>query len=85
MNLSVRDVAKHLNVSEKTIYRMIKDEMIPCFRVGGQWRFDSLEINSLDRRCQTVLLWTATGKTSEADEETISVTEFLKKGGLLFG
>ena len=38
MNLSVKDVAELLNVSEKTIYRMIKDETIPCFRVGGQWR-----------------------------------------------
>ena len=46
MNLSVKDVAKLLNISEKTIYRMIKDEMIPCFRVGGQWRFDRREINS---------------------------------------
>jgi len=35
-----------LSVSEKTIYRMIRNETIPCFRVGGQWRFDRREMNS---------------------------------------
>ena len=84
MNLSVRDVAKHLNVSEKTIYRMIKDEMIPCFRVGGQWRFDRREINSWIEDTRQFFYGAATGKTPMADEESISVTEFLRRGGVYY-
>jgi len=84
MNISVRDVARHLNVSEKTIYRMIKDEMIPCFRVGGQWRFDRREINSWIEDTRQFSYGTATGKTLMADEETISVREFLRRGGIYY-
>jgi PTS system nitrogen regulatory IIA component len=84
MNLSVKSVAKLLNVSEKTIYRMIKDEMIPCFRVGGQWRFDSKEINSWIEDTREFSYVAATGKTSTVDEESISVTEFLSRGGVYY-
>lgn len=84
MNLSVKDVARLLNVSEKTIYRMIKDEMIPCFRVGGQWRFDRREINSWIEDTRQFSYDTAAGKSSIADEESISVTEFLRRGGIYY-
>jgi nitrogen PTS system EIIA component len=80
MNLSVKDIAKLLNVSEKTIYRMIRSETIPCFRVGGQWRFDRGEINSWieDRRNF------ARGKKQdrEVEREAISLTDFLRRGGI---
>lgn len=84
MNLSVKDVAKLLNISEKTIYRMIKDEMIPCFRVGGQWRFDRREINSWIEDTRQFSYGTDAGKSSDADEESISVTEFLRRGGVYY-
>lgn len=84
MNLSVRDVARHLNVSEKTIYRMIRDEMIPCFRVGGQWRFDGREINSWIEDTRQFSHGTVAGKGPIADEESISVTEFLRRGGVYY-
>jgi PTS system nitrogen regulatory IIA component len=84
MNLSVKNVAALLNVSEKTIYRMIKDEMIPCFRVGGQWRFDRREINSWVEDTRQFASGPEKGKSSAAEEETISVTEFLRKGGVYY-
>jgi len=84
VNLSVKDVASLLNVSEKTIYRMIKDEMIPCFRVGGQWRFDRREIASWIEDTRQFSYDTATGKPSFTDEESISVAEFLLRGGVYY-
>jgi nitrogen PTS system EIIA component len=81
MNLSVKDVAGLLNVSEKTIYRMIQQEMIPCFRVGGQWRFDRREISSWIEDTRTFSYETATNKYAE-DEESISLSGFLQKGGI---
>lgn len=44
--LSVKGLAKKLNVSEKTIYRMITDSKIPYgIKIGGQWRFNSEQIS----------------------------------------
>jgi len=83
MNLTVKDVAELLNVSDKTIYRMIQNETIPCFRVGGQWRFDRREIASWIQDTRTFSYETAIGHSS-VDEESISISEFLHKGGIYY-
>lgn len=44
MNLSVRDTAGLLMVSEKTVYRWIKQQAIPAYRVQDQYRFNRAEI-----------------------------------------
>ncbi len=84
MNLSVRDVAELLNVSEKTIYRMIQNETIPCFRVGGQWRFDRKEIASWLEDTRAFSYKTAIQNISSGDEESISLSEFLHRGGIYY-
>jgi PTS system nitrogen regulatory IIA component len=84
MNLSVRDVAELLNVSEKTIYRMIQNETIPCFRVGGQWRFDRNEIASWLEDTRAFSYKTAIENVSSEDEESISLSEFLRRGGIYY-
>jgi nitrogen PTS system EIIA component len=81
LNLSVKDVAELLNVSEKTIYRMIKDETIPCFRVGGQWRFDRGEIASWIEDTRE-FHYDSGGRGAASDDEYISVTDMLRSGGI---
>lgn len=44
MNLSVKDAASLLSVSEKTIYRWVKQEIIPAYRVNEQYRFNRAEL-----------------------------------------
>ena len=44
MNLSVHDAANLLKVSEKTIYRWIKQQAVPAYRVGEQYRFNRAEL-----------------------------------------
>ena len=44
MKLSVKDAAKLLNVSEKTIYRWIKQETLPVYRINEQFRFNRAEL-----------------------------------------
>lgn len=44
MQLSVRNAAAILNVSEKTIYRWISQKAIPAARVGEQYRFNRAEL-----------------------------------------
>jgi PTS system nitrogen regulatory IIA component len=44
MNLCVRDAASLLKVSEKTIYRWIKQQTVPAYRVQDQYRFNRAEL-----------------------------------------
>lgn len=44
MKLLVRDAARLLDVSEKTIYRWIKQGSIPAYRLNDQYRFNRAEL-----------------------------------------
>jgi nitrogen PTS system EIIA component len=44
MELSVRDSARILKVSEKTIYRWVKQRKLPAYRVNEQYRFNRAEL-----------------------------------------
>ena len=37
--MTVKDVATYLSVTERTVYRLVKDHRLPAYKVGGQWRF----------------------------------------------
>lgn len=44
MKLTVRDAAQMLNVSEKSIYRWIKQGVIPAYQINDQYRFNRAEL-----------------------------------------
>lgn len=44
MQLTVKDAAHLLNISEKTVYRWIKQEIIPVYRINEQLRFNRAEL-----------------------------------------
>ena len=37
--LTVQEVSRYLRVHPSTIYRMLKKNQLPAFRVGSDWRF----------------------------------------------
>jgi len=84
MNLSVKDAARLLSVSEKTIYRWIKQEIVPAYRVHEQYRFNRAEL----------LEWATARRISVAPEalqepETDpmplpSLSEALEAGGVFY-
>ncbi|MCX6150645.1 MAG: PTS sugar transporter subunit IIA [Ignavibacteriales bacterium] len=45
MDLKIKDIVDQLQVSEKTVYRWIKEKKIPCYRINHQYRFNRSEIN----------------------------------------
>jgi PTS system nitrogen regulatory IIA component len=45
MELKIKDIVDLLQVSEKTVYRWIKEKKIPCYRIQHQYRFNRAEIN----------------------------------------
>lgn len=85
MHLSVKEVAKMLNVSEKTVYRMIRNETIPFYRVGGQWRFDRKHIKSWLADAGQFTVRTVSEALTGEEEESISLSEFIRRGGLYRG
>ena len=48
---SIGEVAKYLDLTVSTVYRLVKRGAIPGFKVGGQWRFsrENLEAWIADR------------------------------------
>ena len=38
--MTIREVARYLSLSEKTVYRLIQAGKLPAAKIGGQWRFD---------------------------------------------
>jgi PTS system nitrogen regulatory IIA component len=44
MNLAVKDAARLLQVSQKTLYRWINQRMVPAYMVSGQYRFNRVEL-----------------------------------------
>ena len=44
MKLTVRDAAQMLNVSEKSVYRWIKQGVIPAYQINEQYRFNRAEL-----------------------------------------
>ena len=43
--MTVEDVAAYLQVSTKTVYRMLRRSQLPCYRVGSRWRFRKEDID----------------------------------------
>ncbi len=42
---TVEELAKYLKLHEYTIRRLAREDKIPAFKAGGQWRFRKDEIN----------------------------------------
>ena len=44
--MTLEEVANYLRVTKKTIHRLLKKHAIPATKVGRQWRFDKLSIET---------------------------------------
>jgi nitrogen PTS system EIIA component len=84
MQLTVKDAASYLNVSEKTIYRWIKQEVIPAYRINEQFRFNRAELLewATSRRIQISPQIFSEGEPSLVPLP--SLTEALKAGGVAY-
>jgi PTS system nitrogen regulatory IIA component len=84
MQLSVKDAARLLSVSEKTVYRWIKQESIPVYRINEQLRFNRAELLewATSRRIQVspeIFL-----EPERSQTPLPSLTEALRDGGVAY-
>jgi excisionase family DNA binding protein len=42
--LTVRELAGYLRIHQGTVYRLLREQKLPAFRVGADWRFNRQEI-----------------------------------------
>lgn len=43
--VSTKEIAQHLGVNKDTIHKWIRNQCIPCHRVGKLWKFKISEID----------------------------------------
>lgn len=84
MNLSVRDAARLLSVTEKTIYRWIGKEVLPAYKVHGSYRFNRAELLDWATSRRMGVSVDAYSEP-EADAQTLpSLCEALGAGGVFY-
>jgi excisionase family DNA binding protein len=65
--LTVQEVSNYLRVHPSTIYRMLKKNQLPAFRVGSDWRFT---VEAIDQwRAQAEAGAVTVGEAPEAPRE----------------
>ena len=84
MQLTVRDVAGLLNVSEKTIYRWIKDGSIPAYRINEQYRFHRAELLEWATARKIGVSVDIFQEAGGATAQVPSLTEALLAGGIVY-
>jgi PTS system nitrogen regulatory IIA component len=81
MELKIKDIVDILQVSEKTVYRWIKDKKIPCYRINHQYRFNRTEINEWILSNKIELSSSLIHLTNP--ERRDSLAQLLEKGGIV--
>ena len=82
MQLSVKDLSKLFNVTERTIYRWVKQQSIPFYRIHDQYRFNRVEI--LDWATAQKMN-VSQGLLHDSDDNNVvelSLMDAIKKGGI---
>ncbi len=68
--LDIDELARYLKINKRTIYKLIKDDQIPCSRIGGVLRFPSWVVDE----------WLeALARQQPEESEVVDKTERLKK------
>lgn len=84
MQLGVRDVAKLLSVSEKSIYRWIQQGQLPAYRVNDQYRFNRSELLEWANSRRINVDASAFAEGESAPELMPSFADALEAGGIFY-
>lgn len=84
MNLSVKDAARLLTVSEKTIYRWIKQDIIPAYKVHESYRFNRAELLEWATSRRMGVQPEAFSEPETSAQPLPSLAEALESGGIFY-
>src|SRR6185295_5796837 len=83
MELTVREVARYLGVSEKEIYRWVSEGSIPLHQVGGHYRFNRTELLEW-ANTRNLKISTAIYRKEDDSRPLPSIAEAIEAGGILY-
>jgi len=81
MQLGVKDAAGIFDVSEKTIFRWIRDRHLPARQVNEQYRFNRAELLEWAAECRVGLAAGMLNEPHPAAGPQLRLTEALQRGG----
>jgi PTS system nitrogen regulatory IIA component len=84
MKLTVRDAAGLLGVSEKTIYRWLKQNAIPAYRINEQYRFNRAELLEWATAHKIAISPKVFEETEGSSLPVPSLSQSLKEGGVYY-
>lgn len=84
MNLAVKDAAKLLSVSEKTIYRWIKQNIVPAYKVHETYRFNRAELLEWATSRRMGVAVDAFSEPESAAEALPTLHDTLEAGGVFY-
>lgn len=84
MQLTVRDVAGLLEVSEKTVYRWIDDGKLPGYRISGQYRFNRAELLAWATANRLRVSPTIFEEPEHAAAEPVTLEAAVREGGIYY-
>jgi len=82
MKLSVKDVSRLFNISEKTVYRWIQSDNLPHYRIGGQYRFSYSELLEWAAAHGAKIRADLFDEIAEVDDCNVSIAAALEAGGI---
>lgn len=83
MQLKIREVAKLLNVSDKTVYRWIQAGALPAYHVHDQYRVDRTELLEWVTACK-IPVSEEIFNESKIPEKKIALADALAAGGCFY-
>jgi len=84
MQISVKDAARILNVSEKTIYRWIKQQVVPFYQINEQYRFNRSELLDWATSRRIQISPEIFQETEQSKIPLPSLSDTLKSGGISY-
>ncbi len=84
MNLSVKDAAQLLSVSEKTIYRWLKQGLVPVYKVNESYRFKRAELLDWATSRRLGVAPEAFSEPESNAEPLPTLSEALEVGGVFY-
>lgn len=82
MMLDVKEVAKLLTVSEKTVYRWIGKNEIPAYKIGESYRFNRVELLEWATANKIKVSYRIFDEALETGDSMPSLTEAISAGGI---
>lgn len=82
MQISVKELAAMLNVTERTVYRWIKEQTIPFYKVHDQYRFNRVDILDWATANKIEVSHQIINDSADKQISGLSLTEAIKKGGI---